>query len=637
MKRSAAFLFLLLLFILPLSCRDDSGDQKPVATVTPPAATATPAQQQFATWDPSTLPRRDLVDLARRLRGFQGEAATTVNPTPPQYQVGDKHLFNMLLMAPPGEAREVPPEPVERWAVLRLITPHAYFYVEEGQDVSQEAIDQAGAAFEERIYPTVTAVMGREASPGIDNDPQITLFHGELQGAAGYFSDADTYPKAIHPLSNEREMLYLDLESLPPGDEAYVAVLAHELQHLIHFGGDRGEELWINEGFSQLAATLVGKGALSVEPFLEQPDTQLNTWDPSGDNYVHYAAADLFSRYLYLRTGDGSLQDFVSSGEHGIEGIDAFLKHRNAGFDFQGLFGDWLVANYLDETEGIYSYPQADIAVTSLTALDSADSDEDTVHQFGADYIEVGGDGAFTFDGGNSVPSLANEPHSGRSQWWSARGDDIDTTLTREFDLTNLDSATLRFWTWFDIEKWYDFGYVEASTDGGETWQALAGRHTTTDDPVRQAYGPGYTGRSGGGDEPEWVEEKIDLTPFAGKRILLLFEYVADGGVNAPGWAIDDIRVPELDFVDDAESAGDWQAEGFRQVSAPLQQRFLVQVIEIGDKTLVRQIELDAANDARIELRGKSEGVDLSVVVISAVTEGTTEIAPYRYSFLPTP
>ncbi len=171
------------------------------------------------------------------------------------------------------------------------------------------------------------------------------------------------------------------------------------------------------------------------------------------------------------------------------------------------------------------------------------------MHQFAADYIEVklpAGEATFTFDGADTVPLLANEPHSGRGQWWSARGDSIDTTLTRELDLTGLASATLRFWTWFDIERWFDYGYVEVSTDGGATWKALPGRHTTDDDPLRQAYGPGYTGKSGGGEEPEWVEESIDLTPFAGGRVLLRFEYVTDGGVNTPGWAIDDISVPEL-------------------------------------------------------------------------------------------
>ena len=37
-------------------------------------------------------------------------------------------------------------------------------------------------------------------------------------------------------------------------------------------------------------------------------------------------------------------------------------------------------------------------------------------------------------------------------------------------DLRQVSGATLRFWTWFDIEADYDYGYVEVSVDGGKRW-----------------------------------------------------------------------------------------------------------------------------------------------------------------------
>ena len=39
-----------------------------------------------------------------------------------------------------------------------------------------------------------------------------------------------------------------------------------------------------------------------------------------------------------------------------------------------------------------------------------------------------------------------------------------------EFDLTRLQKATLQFSTWYNIEKDYDYAYVEVSTDSGKTW-----------------------------------------------------------------------------------------------------------------------------------------------------------------------
>ena len=77
--------------------------------------------------------------------------------------------------------------------------------------------------------------------------------------------------------------------------------------------------------------------------------------------------------------------------------------------------------------------------------------------------------------------------------WWSNRGDSIDTRLTREFDLSGLTSATLRFSTWYEIE--------EAGTTRTSPHPRTAARHgrrcpasdTTDYNPVEAAYGPGYT------------------------------------------------------------------------------------------------------------------------------------------------
>jgi immune inhibitor A len=641
-RRLAAFLFPVVLLLLAGACSHEEAAPTPssATTPTPRATDATPAATPYS--GEVALPQRDIVALARRLRGVTGEIPTSVNPTPPDYAVGDRSLFYVMQFASPGEAGDVPPQVAEIWATLHVVTPHGYFYTQDGTDVSQEDLEKAAAAFEATVYPTVAGTFGRERSPGIDNDPHITILHAQLAGAAGYFNDLDEYPRLVSPLSNEREMVYIDLSSLTPGSETYIGILAHELQHLVDFNGNPDQELWVNEGLSEEAAGLVREGSSMAKDFLQQPDTQLNTWDPSGDNYVHYGAADLFIRYLVHRIGgSAALKELVSDPLSGMAGISDFLRRDGFGFDFSDLFRDWLVANYLDEPAGgIYSYPDLDVAAQPTATLSGATSGEETVHQFAADYIEVklpAGGATFTFDGADTVPVLANEPHSGRGQWWSERGDGIDTTLTRELDLTGLSSATLSFWTWFDIERWYDYGYVEVSTDGGTTWKALPGSQTTDDDPLRQAYGPGYTGRSGGGEEAEWVEESIDLTPFAGERVLLRFEYVTDGAVNAPGWAIDDLSVPELGLRDDAEEDSGWEAAGFQLLTGPLPQRFLVQLVEPGQQPQVSQITLDSGNRAAIDLKWRDGGPVNAVVVIAAESQGTTEPAGYEYSLATRP
>ena len=639
MGRSAAFFFLSLLALLAVvACRDGGEHGATPSPAGTTAATATPSSGATLQAEPDldSLPSRDLLDLARRLGGIEEAPADPVNLSPQSLSTGDRRLFNVIMMPSPGQGGDVPPRPLEIWATLRLVTPHAYFYVQDGESVSPEDIDRAGRTFEETVYPVVTQAMGRERDPGIDNDIRITIFNGRLEGAAGYFSDLDGYPRALAPLSNEREMVYMDL-GLEVGSDAYTSVLAHELQHLIHSNGNPREDLWINEGLSEIAGWLPGQGSGFGAAFLEAPDTQLTEWSASGDNYAHYGATGLFFRYLALQTGGvGTLHELVFENEKGITGVDDYLR-RHGGLDLDGLFADWLVANYVGGPEG---YPDGGQSVALAATLDSTATANAAVHQFAADYVEVdlpGQSGAFSFDGAESVPLLADRPQSGSGQWWSARGDSIDTMLTRELDLTGVDTATLNFWTWFDIERWYDYGYVEVSTDGGDTWQVLPGRQTTEDDPVRQAYGPGYSGRSGGGETPEWVEESIDLTAFAGRKALLRFEYVTDGGLNTPGWAIDDVSVPEIGLFDDAESDGDWTVRGFHHITGPIAQRFVVQVIETGDQMQVRRIALDASNDASIELRGPADGVARSVIVIAATSQATSEEATYRYSLTTSP
>ena len=563
-----------------------------------------------------------------------------VNALPQNLSEGDRHLFHLIAMASPGQAADSPPQPLEVWATLRLVTPHAYFYVEDGQSVSQDDIDKAARDFEDSVYPTVTRAFGQEQSPGVDNDVHITIFNGSLEGAAGYFSDLDEYPAALSPLSNEREMVYIDSPSLTPGSDAYDSVLAHELQHLIHFNGNRWEDLWVNEGMSVVAGSLVGQGSDFADQFFQTPDTQLTEWNPSGDNYAHYGAAGLFFRYLALRSYSvDNLQNLAFEGEKGITGINDYLdQHGDAGFslgkfDFDRLFANWAAANYMGSPEG---YPGGNRQAALSATLDKPASGQGAVNQFAADYIEVDTPGTFTFNGAETVPVIADTAHSGSGQWWSGRGDSIDTTLSREVDLSGVDSATLNFWTWYDIERWYDYGYVEVSTDGGDTWQVLSGRQTTTDDPVRQAYGPAYTGESGDGATPAWVEESVDLPPFAGRKVLLRFEYVTDGGLNAQGWAIDDVSIPEIGFSDDAESDSGWDAQGFQRLSDPLAQRFLVQVIGFSGGTAnVFQVPLDAMNDATIDLSWTAQGVDKLVIVIAAITENTSAAASYSYSLSP--
>ena len=91
------------------------------------------------------------------------------------------------------------------------------------------------------------------------------------------------------------------------------------------------------------------------------------------------------------------------------------------------------------------------------------------------------GDALVEFEGEATVAQVGTECHSGRFCWWGGNGDSIDTTLEREFDLSGVESATLEFWMWYEIEEDWDYAFVSVSTDDGEM----------LDDAGRRAYDTG--------------------------------------------------------------------------------------------------------------------------------------------------
>ncbi|MCH8849581.1 MAG: immune inhibitor A [Chloroflexi bacterium] len=600
--------------------------ERPAATSTPPIAPSTGSDAPA---------ERDLVDLARRFRGLIDPPRMVQLPT---LAAGATQEFELLILPSDPDDR---PERTTAQATLRSVSEHAYFFVEDGADVDAGEVAEAVRAFEEEVWPAVVGNFGPPPSPGVDGDPRIVLLHADLGSAvAGYVNGDDGYPQEVVPTSNGRESIYLDLD-VSLGSMAYTGVLAHELQHVIHQGLDAGEEAWVNEGLSVFAAGLVGSPS-SYGAYLERPQTQLNTWSALDAGGAHYAASGLFFEYLFEQTG-GEARRLAAEPADGVAGVRAFLAALGEPRSFEALAADWAVANYLDQPGGAYGYQGVDVGPPETKRVEGTGEEEGEVGQFGVDYLEFeagdfSGPPAVIFTGEAQTPALAAQlKGDAGSFWWSGRGDNIDSMLTRELDLTGVESATLTFRTWFDIERWYDFGYVAASRDGGLTWDVLEGEESTSDDPLAVSYGPGYSGRSGGGGEPEWIDERIDLSAYAGSRVLLRFELVNDESQHGDGWAIDDIAVPEIGFFDDAEAdAGGWQRQGFRRLSEPLAQRFQLRLITLGAVPAVEEIELDGGNQARIALDGLGSEYSKAIIVIMATTEGTTEPARYRYEVLET-
>jgi hypothetical protein len=520
-------------------------------------------------------------------------------------------------------------------------------WVEEGVRVDEGALEAAAELFEEQSYATNRAFFGSEWSPGVDNDPHLSILHATNLGdsVAGYYSSADEFVSEVRDDSNQMEMFYINIDNVRLNSDFYNGVLAHEFQHMIHWYNDRNEETWMNEGFSELATYLNGFDVGGSDwLFANAPDTQLNTW-PSGPGAAgaNYGAAYLFTSYFLDRFDSDATKALVAHAENSFTSVEDVVRSQGSDLTYEDLFADWVVANLLDDPsvdDGRYGYedidpPSFDIETTYYSHAYPV-SERATVHQHGTDYIEVQGREPldFTFTGSTQVGLVDASAHSGRYFWWSNRGDDSDMSLTRSFDLSGVDQATLSYWTWYDIESDWDYVYVEVSADGGGTWEILKTPSGVGTNPNGNSFGWAYTGSSGDGENPQWIHEEVDLSDYAGQQILIRFEYITDDAVNRPGFVLDDVAVPEIGYLDDFESdGGGWGPAGFIRHANVLPQRWLVQVILLGPEAKVERLELDA-DQAGSRVIPLDSTADHAVITVSGLAPVTTEPASYEYEIM---
>lgn len=269
-------------------------------------------------------------------------------------------------------------------ATLRVVSAHAYFYVDDRwwatlslqeREVYQTSLARVADFFDGTIYPRLTALWGREASPGVDGDPRITILLERLsEGSGGYFENIHSYPVSLAPQSNAREMLFVN-----PSLELLPSLLAHELQHLLAFNQrefiySRSDDVWINEARSEYSVTAVGlsepyeRSTLQrrAQSFARTPSDSLVEWPNTSTDY---AIASLWAHYLVERFGVDILQATLTGPATGAPAIDAWLAQRGQTVRFGDVFTDWMVAVMVnDRALGVqYSYAREGLASMHVT------------------------------------------------------------------------------------------------------------------------------------------------------------------------------------------------------------------------------------------------------------------------------
>jgi hypothetical protein len=621
--------------------------------IPPPADGSQFAQAQYMAQVVLRTPRplRNLYWLTQHVSGHLAAPISCLARTAPrQEQVGREEQFWVTNPDQNGfhQVR----------AKLVCVTAHVYMYVVDGAPYSLTGLRRSADLFERQSFPTDEATYGAHWSPGVDADPHITVLNAtNLGNVGGYFSSEDEYPQAVFKFSNERQMIYANMDGgAVPGEPYYDATLAHEFQHMIHWYWHPADPSWVNEGMSMLAQHLnhFTTDGLDTD-FLAVPNARLGGWtDDTPAMATHYGIALLFNDYFAEHYGGyGVLRELVTDPAQVPLNFDHVLAAHGYSDRFNDVYAKFVIANLLNDPNvagGIYAYPtfpnehaEPQRLITSYPYAHGDATSPATVDQYATQYYifrPSAGASALTLDfaGSPFVALVNNTPAGGAAEWWSNSANDSQTALSRDVDLTALAGkpATLTFQAWYDLEPNFDYTYVEASTDGGQNWTTLPATTSTTANPNGGNLGNGITSplgsKAGCNLTASWHNEQVDLSTYAGKAIKLRFQTITDDAVHCQGITLDDIRIPAIGFADDVSSDNGWQADGYIRTQNVLPEQYVLQVVlypQGGGTPSVQQIAVDARTGVgKVTLAGFGA---LDHVTLAVTALAPTTVVPAQY------
>lgn len=418
----------------------------------------------------------------------------------------------------------------------------------------------------------------------------------------------------------------------PARPTLFEGTLAHEYQHLIHEDYDSDELNWVNEGMSDFAEILNGYNDPSLHmdemgndshtqgflgwlyaqhpdwnpiPSESGPENSLTVWedqDKPAEIFADYGFAFYFMTYLQSLGYD---QSFFTNWHHnpanGIEGLNSTLGSAGSSDTFRSLFTDIVVSALVDGfIDNGATVTGADAArlqndATEATIFFSEDAyATEGAPPWGSDYVPLGAGSELTsvvFDGDDQLefPGGPEWIAAGNGYWTTTDGpgapyaNDLDADITRAVSVTG--DGTLTFEHYYSIEATWDFGFVQVSTDGGQTFESLTTCTGTTSEHNPSALSsivaelPGFSGPSetdttayvGTAAAPESVT--CDLP--AGD-ILLSFRFMTDGAAQFDGWHVRNVAIDGTPVDATPADLSDWTNQ---QAFQPVPLGFILQLV----------------------------------------------------------
>jgi hypothetical protein len=582
--------------------------------------------------------------LANELIGMMSDQSEPETANGNEYLLNDRldYIVNNPLT---GDSRIQP-------ARLCHISENAFWWKSITAQVEDEQILTAAQNFEKQIILINEELFGRESMEGVDHNPWIHILlidEPSWEDSTHYFNGANEYPSTIEPLSIQEEMIFVNLERVVIDSKVFAGELAYAYSQLVLWNQDPNEDFWLKEALSKLALFLIGApprgnnmGVSNTELFAEYPSVQLTSRPgrsviESGELFfAHLAAERLFAIYLLEQFGPQLIANIANNPAPGMLGIHAELAKLPGAPRFDDVYASWIVANLINRTsmgDGKFGYKGIRPVSPLLEPVQSLDGEQivDSLPPYGTRYYELRPEEPvqINFTGSTLARLTPADPASGRYSWYSNRGDESEFSLTRSFDLRDLESATLNFKTWFQLEEFYDFAYVQVSWDGGSTWELLETNYGTEEDPNNISLGVGYTGET-----HDWVLDSVDLSPYAGQEIQIRFHVITDFTANGYGFQVDDITIPELGFFDGAEDGlGGWEANGFVRSSNFVPTEWIIWLVETSSPIQVERIPLTQNQAVSFKINELGEKFTRVVIAISPTAPVTTMEIDYEIEF----
>ena len=173
--------------------------------------------------------------------------------------------------------------------------------------------------------------------------------------------------------NEEKNIIFLDYINGWENIDSVVNTIAHELQHVIHYGklreNNKSFDIWVDEALSE-TAVISYRGAL--------PNNRLNYYNndsmyliTKGDYFINwsggytvhkYATVSLFMYWLGIHSKNGFeiYKDIANAPEEYRGTYKAILSAANKNIkefkDWSELYATWLKANYNNDNSGLFGY-----------------------------------------------------------------------------------------------------------------------------------------------------------------------------------------------------------------------------------------------------------------------------------------